>query len=80
MLYVPEMFAHGYLTLEPDTEVSYQTSEFYSPDHEAGIRWDDPAIGIRWPDVEIQAISDKDASHPDFEPAHIVPGGAKGRA
>jgi dTDP-4-dehydrorhamnose 3,5-epimerase len=80
MLYVPEMFAHGYLTLAPDTEVSYQVSEFYAPDYEACIRWDDPAIGIRWPDVEIQAISDKDASHPDFVAAHVASGGAVGRA
>jgi dTDP-4-dehydrorhamnose 3,5-epimerase len=78
MLYIPELFAHGYLTLEPDSEIFYQVSDFYSPDHEAGIRWDDPAIGIRWPEVEIQAISDKDASHPDFAPAPVASGGSGG--
>ena len=66
MLYVPENFAHGYLTMAPDTETFYQVSEPYAPGSEAGIRWDDPAIGIDWPDIEIKVISDKDASHPDF--------------
>lgn len=65
MLYVPENFAHGYITLEPETETFYQVSEFYSPDHEAGIRWDDPAIGITWP-IEPVVVSAKDAGHPDF--------------
>ncbi|MGH8915959.1 MAG: dTDP-4-dehydrorhamnose 3,5-epimerase [Acidimicrobiia bacterium] len=67
MLYVPEQFAHGYLTLTPGTEIFYQVSEFYSPGHEAGIRWDDPAIRITWPEMEVRVISDKDASHPDYE-------------
>jgi len=66
MLYVPEDFAHGYLTLAPETETFYQVSEFYTPGSEAGIRWDDPALGIEWPDVPIRAISEKDAAHPDF--------------
>ncbi len=64
-LYVPENFAHGYITLESETETFYQVSEFYSPDHEAGIRWDDPAIGITWP-IEPLVVSAKDAAHPDF--------------
>ena len=67
MLYVPEQFAHGYVTLAPGTEIFYQVSEFYSPGHEGGIRWNDPAIGIRWPETEVRVISDKDASHPDFD-------------
>ena len=66
MMYVPESFAHGYLTLVPNTETAYQVSEPYAPGAEAGIRWDDPAFGIGWPDVEIKVISDKDASHPNF--------------
>lgn len=48
MLYVPEGFAHGFQTLEDNTEVFYQMSEFYHPDCATGVRWDDPTFGIRW--------------------------------
>ncbi len=48
-LFVPIGFAHGFLTLEPDCEVMYKCSDTYAPDHDRGIRWDDPAIGIDWP-------------------------------
>lgn len=65
MLYVPENFAHGFQTLENDTEVTYQVSQFYTPGSERGIRWDDPAFSIDWP-IEVQVISDKDKSWPDF--------------
>jgi dTDP-4-dehydrorhamnose 3,5-epimerase len=65
MLYVPEGFAHGFITLEADTEVTYQVSQFYTPAAERGVRWDDPAFGIRWP-VAVQVISDKDRSWPDY--------------
>lgn len=71
MLYVPEGFAHGFLTLEPESEVVYQVSQFYTPGHERGIRYDDPAIGIEWPE-SVRVISDKDAAWPDFEPAGIL--------
>jgi dTDP-4-dehydrorhamnose 3,5-epimerase len=64
-VYVPERFAHGYLTLEDDTEVLYQVSEFYTPDCERGIRWNDPAFRIVWPIVPT-VVSPKDGSHPDF--------------
>lgn len=47
-IFVPKGFAHGYLTLEPDTEVFYKVTDFYSRDHEGGIAWDDPAIGVDW--------------------------------
>ncbi|MBA7705193.1 dTDP-4-dehydrorhamnose 3,5-epimerase [subsurface metagenome] len=67
MLYVPEGFAHGYQTLEPDTEVSYWMSNFYSPDAQRGIRWNDPAFGIHWP-IPDPILSEKDLSYPDFEP------------
>ena len=67
-LYVPPMFAHGFLTLEDDTEVTYQVSEFYAPDHERGARHDDPAFGIDWP-APVHVISDKDASWPSFPTA-----------
>ena len=49
MLYVPKGFAHGFQTLEDNTEVFYQMSEFYKPEYAKGIRWDDPSIGITWP-------------------------------
>jgi dTDP-4-dehydrorhamnose 3,5-epimerase len=66
MLYVPEGFAHGYLTLEENTEVFYQVSEFYSKEYERGVRWNDAAFGIEWP-IEPAIISDKDRRHADFE-------------
>ena len=65
MLYIPQGFAHGFLTLEDDTEVFYQMSEFYSPDHVRGIRWNDPIFGIQWPS-DVQVISDRDRCYPDF--------------
>ena len=65
-MYVPEGFAHGYQTLEDDTETFYLVSEFYAPDAERGLRWDDPAFGIEWPDPENAILSDKDASWPDW--------------
>lgn len=65
-LYVPAMFAHGYLTLMDDTEVTYQVDEFYAPQHERGLRYDDPRLGIRWP-TTVSSISAKDASWPLLE-------------
>lgn len=67
MLYVPERFAHGFLTLEDDTEVFYQMSEFYAPDYAMGFRWNDPAFGIKWP-AEVKVISECDRKYPDFRP------------
>lgn len=67
MLFVPEHFAHGFQTLEDDTEVHYLVSEAYAPEAERGARWDDPAFGIEWP-LPVAAISDKDSGWPDFEP------------
>jgi len=65
MLYVPEGFAHGYLTLNDETEISYLTSHSYAPHSERGVRYDDPVFGIQWP-FKIQVVSDKDRSWPDF--------------
>lgn len=62
-VYVPEGFAHGYLTLEDACEVTYQVSEFYTPGVEDGMRWDDPKLSIPWPH-EVLVLSDKDASWP----------------
>lgn len=68
-VYVPEGFAHGFQTLEPDTEVVYQMSQVYRPEHDRGVRWDDPILGIRWPLAE-RTISERDRSYPDFHPSH----------
>jgi dTDP-4-dehydrorhamnose 3,5-epimerase len=68
MLYVPEGCAHGFLTLEDDTEVLYQMSAFYAPESARGVRFDDPAFGIRWP-AEVMVISERDRGYPDWAPA-----------
>jgi len=65
MMYVPEGFAHGFLTLEDDIEVTYMVSEFYAPGAEKGIRWNDPAFNIDWP-TEVKVVSEKDKNWPDF--------------
>jgi dTDP-4-dehydrorhamnose 3,5-epimerase len=64
-LYIPTGFAHGFQTLEDDTEVLYQISEFYSPEHSRGVRWDDPAFRIAWPPDD-RTMSERDRSYPDF--------------
>lgn len=64
-LYVPEGFAHGFLTLEDNTEVFYQMSEFYTPEAARGFRYDDPMFRIAWPQ-EVEVISDRDRTYPDF--------------
>ena len=65
MLYVPDGFAHGFQTLEDDTEVCYQISEFYAPSAARGVRWDDPAFGIEWP-LPDPILNERDRSYPDF--------------
>lgn len=74
-LYVPDMFAHGYLTLTDHAEVAYQVGEFYSPGHERGLRFDDPALGIEWP-IPVEVLSSKDASWPLLTPAELSTSGA----
>ncbi len=66
MLYVPAGFAHGYQTLTDNSEVFYQVSQYYTPDAEGGVRWNDPAIQIEWPDG-YRIISEKDQKWPDFK-------------
>lgn len=65
MLYIPERFAHGFQTLKDNTEVFYQMSEYYSPDHSRGIRWNDPSFSIQWPEDK-RIISKRDQQYPDF--------------
>lgn len=65
MMFVPKGFGHAFLTLEENTEALYLVTEFYSPENERGLRWNDPKIGIEWP-IEPMIISDKDKNHPDF--------------
>jgi dTDP-4-dehydrorhamnose 3,5-epimerase len=65
MLYVPEGFVHGFITLEDNTEVFYQMSEFYAPEFTIGYRWNDPAFNIDWP-IEVKVVSDRDRDYPDF--------------
>ena len=66
-IFIPEGFLHGFCTLTDAAEVSYKVTEYYSPEHEAGIRWDDPALEIRWPTSRDDAtVSEKDRTAPAF--------------
>jgi dTDP-4-dehydrorhamnose 3,5-epimerase len=65
-LLIPDGVAHGFLTLEPDTDVLYQISPAFQPGHEAGVRWDDPAFAIAWPAAP-KIISERDASYPNYQ-------------
>jgi dTDP-4-dehydrorhamnose 3,5-epimerase len=64
-VYIPEGLAHGFQTLVDDTEVFYEMSAFYAPAHGAGVRWNDPAFAIPWPDLD-PILSDRDRTYPDF--------------
>lgn len=66
MLYVPEGFAHGFITLTDNAEVYYNVTQFYTPGAEAGIRFNDPLFNIQWP-LEPTVVSEKDRSHPDYK-------------
>ena len=68
MVYVPEGCAHGFQTLEDDTELLYQMSEFFHPECGAGVRWDDPAFGIAWP-IADPTISERDRGYAPYVPA-----------
>lgn len=67
-LYIPEGFAHGFVTLVDEVEVLYQMSEFYHAESASGVRWDDPVFSIHWP-VQPSVISEKDMSYPDYNPS-----------
>lgn len=66
-VYIPEGLAHGFQTLEDDTEVLYAISTPHEPSASRGVRWDDPAFGIEWPEAESRVISERDRTWPDFE-------------
>lgn len=66
MFYVPAGFAHGYQTLTDNSEVFYQVSQYYAPEAEDGVRWNDPVFQIEWPD-DYRIISEKDQKWPDFK-------------
>ena len=63
MMYIPEGFAHGFQTLKENCELLYLHTEFYSPECEGGVRFDDPKVGIKWP-LEVTDISERDKMHP----------------
>lgn len=63
-LFVPSGFAHGFMTLKPDSEIVYKCSGFYAPETEGSVKWDDPAIAIAWPDIARPVFSTKDAEAP----------------
>lgn len=68
MIYVPEGCAHGFLTLEDETEVYYEISQFWNAEAARGVRWNDPAFQIQWP-ASVEVISERDRTYPDFRVA-----------
>jgi dTDP-4-dehydrorhamnose 3,5-epimerase len=66
MIYVPKRCAHGFLTLQDETEVFYQMSEVYNAESSRGVRWNDPAFGIAWPE-RVEVLSERDRNYPDFK-------------
>jgi len=66
MLYIPEGFAHGFQTLEDESEVFYQLSAAYTPVSERGVRWNDPAFAIEWPATDGLTMNERDRTYPDF--------------
>lgn len=73
-LWIPPGFAHGFCALEDETTVMYKVTDFYSPAHERGLRWDDPALGIAWPALGVpHQLSDRDRQYPCLKDAALFP-------
>jgi dTDP-4-dehydrorhamnose 3,5-epimerase len=72
MVYLPAGFAHGFQTLQDDTEILYQMSEFHTPEAQRGFRWNDPDFAIEWPEP-VRMISERDRTYPDFGARHRAP-------
>ncbi len=70
MVYVPKGMAHGFQTLDENTEVFYQISQYYSSEHSKGIRWNDPKFSIEWPN-ELPILSEKDSKYLDFKESEL---------
>ena len=66
-LYIPRGFAHGFLVLSETAEFAYKCDDFYHPEDEGGICWNDPTIAVRWPDVQSLVLSEKDKKHPTLK-------------
>jgi dTDP-4-dehydrorhamnose 3,5-epimerase len=64
-LWVPAGFAHGFCTIDPNTEVVYKLTAYYAPDAERGLRWDDPSLGIEWPEGAGAVVGERDRAWPD---------------
>jgi dTDP-4-dehydrorhamnose 3,5-epimerase len=71
ILWIPAGFAHGFITLENNTEFLYKTTAEYAPELDRGIKYDDPAIGIKWPDIGTLSLSEKDQKQPSLKDAEI---------
>ena len=71
LLYVPQGFAHGFQTLVPNTEVFYLVSAYYAPESAGGVRWNDPAFAIQWPE-DSRTIIERDRNYPDFDSATLA--------
>ncbi len=72
MMYVPKGFGHGFITMTDDTEAFYFVDEFYAPECERGLRWNDPRFSLAWPLAPV-VLSDKDANQRDFDPSWHLP-------
>jgi len=77
-VFIPHGVAHGFLTLADDSEVLYQMTDFYAPHLADGVRWNDPAFAIEWPDAGPLTISERDATYPDFDRARHEAGSGGG--
>lgn len=73
MLWIPEGFAHGFLVLSGFAELLYKTSDYYAPEHERGILWNDPDLAIEWPVTDIPALSEKDRNGGQLSDAEVFP-------